>query len=80
MGIANATYDIAQSDYHPLLVQGTTQCQQGPCPETVQFQTYEYLPETAANLNLLDLSAQHPGATVVNTDGVPGVGTSFGND
>ena len=79
-GIANGTYDVAQSDYHPLLLQGTTECQQGPCPETVQFQAYEYLPETAANLSLLDLSAQHPGATVVNAGGVPGVGTSFGSD
>ena len=79
-GLANATYDVAKSDYHPLLIQGTTMCQQGPCSETVQFQTYEYLPETPANLSLLDLRAQHPGATVVNANGVPGVGTSFGSD
>ncbi len=79
-GLANATYDVAKSDYHPLLIQGTTVCQQGPCSETVQFQTYEYLPETPANLSLLDLRAQHPGATVVNANGVPGVGTSFGSD
>ena len=65
-GLADATYDVAESDYHPLLVHGTTVCQQGPCSETVQFQTYEYLPETPANLALLDLRAQHPGATVVN--------------
>jgi hypothetical protein len=79
-GLANATYDVAKSDYHPLLVQGTTVCQQGPCSETVQFQTYEYLPETPANLSLLDLRAQHPGATVVNAHEAPGVGTSFGSD
>ena len=33
------------------------------CPETVHFQTYDYLPETPANFSLFDLSAQHPGAT-----------------
>jgi hypothetical protein len=79
-GIADATYDVAKSDYHPLLIQGTIACQQGQCPETVHFQAYEYLPETPANLSLLDLRAQHPGATVVNAGGVPGVGTSFGSD
>jgi hypothetical protein len=79
-GLTNGTYDVAKSDYHPLLLQTTVTCQQGQCPETVQFQTYEYLPETPANLSLLDLSSQHPGATVVNAGGVPGVGTSFGND
>jgi hypothetical protein len=79
-GLANGTYDVAKSDYHPLLLQGTIACQQGQCPETVRFQTYEYLPETSANLSLLDLRAQHPGATVVNAGGVPGVGTSFGSD
>jgi len=79
-GLANGTYDVAKSDYHPLLLQGTIACQQGQCSETVHFLTYEYLPETSANLSLLDLSAQHPGATVVNAGGVPGIGTSFGND
>jgi hypothetical protein len=80
-GLANGTYDVAQSDYRPLLLHTTIACQQGPsCSETVQFQSYEYLPETSANLSLLDLSAQHPDATVVNAGDVPGVGTSFGND
>jgi hypothetical protein len=34
-------------------------------PETIDFQTYEYLPATSTNLKLLDLQAQHPGATVI---------------
>jgi hypothetical protein len=79
-GLANGTYDVAKNDYHPLLLQTAVACQQGLCPETVHFLTYEYLPETPANLSLLDLSSQHPGATVVNAGGVPGVGTSFGSD
>jgi hypothetical protein len=41
-----------------------------PLPETIDFQTYEYLPATSANLQLLDLQAQHPGAQVI------GVGTT----
>ena len=49
-------------------------------PRDRDFLTYEYLPVTPANLSLLDLRAQHPGATVVNVAGVPGVGTSFGSD
>ena len=79
-GLANGTYDVAKSDYHPLLLRRTIGCRQGQCAETVHFQAYEYLPETSANLSLLDLRAQHPGARVVNAGGVPGVGTSFGND
>jgi hypothetical protein len=73
-GLEGGTFDVAKSDYRPLLVQTTTACAQGPCPETVHFETYEYLPATAANLSLLDLSAQHPGATVqsgAGTDGAP---------
>jgi hypothetical protein len=63
-GVANGTYDVAQSDYHPLLIQTTVDCATGACGETVRFQTYEFLPATSANLALLDLSAQHPGARV----------------
>jgi hypothetical protein len=61
-GLANGVYDVAQSDYHPLLVQTHVVCSSTDCAETVSFQTYEYLPATSANLALLDLSAQHPGA------------------
>ena len=79
-GVANATYDVAKSDYRPLLFHTTVACAQGQCPETVQFQTYEYLPETPANLSLLDLSAQHPGATVVNGAGQDPGTSSTGNN
>lgn len=27
--LANGTYDVAKTDYHPLLFQGTIACQQG---------------------------------------------------
>ena len=71
-GVANGTYDVAQSDYHPLLVQTRVSCSSGDCPETIRFQTYEFLPATAANLALLDLSAQHPGAHIVSRTPAPG--------
>jgi hypothetical protein len=67
-GLVDGTFDVAKSDYRPLLVQTTV----GGSPETVHFETYEYLPATAANLSLLDLSAQHPGATVRNGAGTGG--------
>jgi hypothetical protein len=50
---------VATSDYHPLEIDTTTNS------ETIVYQTYEYLPSTSANLQLLDLAAQHPGAAVV---------------
>jgi hypothetical protein len=57
---------VAQSDYRPLVVRTTVDCGHGsPCTEVVRFGTYEYLPATPANLSLLDLQAQHPGAKVV---------------
>jgi len=72
-GVANGTYDVAQSDYHPLLVQTTVERGPGATyPETVQFSTYEYLPATPANMALLDLSAQHPSAAVVPLQGTDG--------
>jgi hypothetical protein len=71
-GVANGAYDVAQSDEHPLLVQTEVDCGGSACAETVRFQTYEYLPATSANLALLDLSAQHPGARSV-------AGTSSGD-
>jgi hypothetical protein len=55
----NGTAYVAQSDYRPLLIETTAD------NETIDFSTYEYLPATAANLALLDLVAQHPGANVV---------------
>lgn len=78
-GVANGTYDVAQNDYRPLLIHATVDCRSGPCPETVQFQTYEYLPATPANESLVDLTAQHPGATVVQSPGGPGGSTNSGS-
>ena len=63
-GAVNGTYDVARSDDRPLLIQTTTECGSGPCTETLRFGTYEYLPATPANLALLNLQAQHPGATI----------------
>ncbi len=37
-----------------------------PCGEVIKFSAYEYLPATAANVRLLDLTAAHPGARVLN--------------
>jgi hypothetical protein len=78
-GLVNGTFDVAKSDYRPLLVQttltgarGDPGCAQGQCLETIHMETYEYLPATAANLSLLDLSAQHPGATVKSGAGTGG--------
>jgi hypothetical protein len=82
-GLVDGTFDVAKSDYRPLLVQTSVAqgsatgsaaagCAQGQCPETLHFETYEYLPATTANLSLLDLSAQHPGATVQNGAGTDG--------
>jgi outer membrane lipoprotein-sorting protein len=54
---------VATSDYYPLEIDTTTNS------ETIVYQTYEYLPATNANLQLLDLTAQHPSATVVDATG-----------
>jgi hypothetical protein len=51
---------VATTDYRPLEIDTITNS------EKIVYQTYEYLPATSANLQLLDLSAQHPGATVTN--------------
>jgi hypothetical protein len=75
----NGTVYVARDTYRPLLIQTTTQV--GPdghdVAETIEYQTYEYLPATRANLGLLDLAAQHPGAQVVNNAAAP---TSTGSN
>ncbi len=64
----NGTVFVAKADYRPLEIRTTTQA--GPegqtVDETIDFQAYEYLPSTQANLAQLDLAAQHPGAQVVD--------------
>jgi hypothetical protein len=62
-GVADGTYFVDRSDYHPLLVRTTADCAGSVCAEVIRFRTYEYLPATASNLARLDLAAQHPGAT-----------------
>jgi outer membrane lipoprotein-sorting protein len=54
---------VARDTHYPVLIESTG----GPCKctETIRFQAYEYLPASAANLRLLDLTAQHPGARVI---------------
>jgi hypothetical protein len=77
----NGTVFVAKSNYHPLQIQTTLSGEDrkpggagdhssttgagSDVPETIDFQTYEYLPATSANLQLLDLQAQHPGAQVI---------------
>ena len=59
----NGTAYVARDTYKPLELDATAGCF-GTCTETIKYQTYEYLPANATNLKLLDLAAQHPGATV----------------
>jgi hypothetical protein len=63
----DGTAYVSRDTYYPVLIQSTD----GPCncTETIRFQTYEYLPATAANLRLLDLTAQHPGARMTTSPG-----------
>lgn len=56
---------VATSDYKPLEIDTVTNA------EKIVYQVYEYLPATATNLRLLDLGAQHPGATVVRVAPTP---------
>jgi hypothetical protein len=56
---------VATDDYKPLEIDTTTGS------EKIVFETYEYLPANAAGLRLLDLSAQHAGATVVHVASSP---------
>jgi hypothetical protein len=49
----NGTAFVAQSDYHPLEIDTT-----GNGGERIVFQTYEYLPATAANLALMRAAAR----------------------
>lgn len=57
-GAPAATLDgtayVAQSDYHPLLIQTTS-------GETISYSTYEYLPDTPANLPPLPSASPSPG-------------------
>jgi hypothetical protein len=52
---------VARSDYRPLVIDWNANGDQ-----TINFESYEYLPADAANLALLSVAAQHPGARVIN--------------
>jgi hypothetical protein len=62
----NGTVYVDRTTYRPLRIETTMDLTTGPVYETIDFQTYEYLPATTANLELLDIAAQHPGARVVS--------------
>jgi hypothetical protein len=51
---------VSESDYRPLVIDYNANG-----GETISFEAYEYLPGNTANLALLDLAAQHPGARVI---------------
>jgi hypothetical protein len=51
---------VAIADYRPLEIDTVTNS------ETIVYRTYEYMSATSANVQLLDLGAQHPGSTTVN--------------
>jgi hypothetical protein len=57
---AGSTAYVAQSSFRPLLIDYNANG-----GETIRYESYEYLPATGANLALLDLVEQHPGARVV---------------
>jgi hypothetical protein len=72
----NGTVWVARDTYHPLRIVTTVDGAPGcaaSCTETISYQAYEYLPPTDANLALLDVAAQHPGARVVT---LPSAGTT----
>jgi outer membrane lipoprotein-sorting protein len=55
-----ATVYVDQHDYRPLLLDYS-----GNGGEVIKYQSYDYLPATAANLTLLAVTAQHPSASIV---------------
>jgi outer membrane lipoprotein-sorting protein len=58
--IAPAIAYVDQRDYRPLVLDYSANG-----GEVVRYQTYEYLPASAANLGLLSVAGQHPTAGVV---------------
>ena len=55
-----STAYVARGSYRPLVID------YGPYGRTVTYEAYEYLPATSANVSLLSVAAQHPGARVVS--------------
>lgn len=52
---------VSTTEYHPLIID-----YRGNGGEPITYQKYEYLPGTSANLALLSLAAQHPGAKLAH--------------
>jgi hypothetical protein len=63
----NGTVYVARADYRPLEIRTTAQTgpSGAPIAETIDYQTYEYVPSTVASRAELDIAAQHPGARTV---------------
>jgi hypothetical protein len=55
-----STAFVAAGSYRPLVID------YGAHGRKVSYEAYEYLPATSANVSLLSVAAQHPGARVVS--------------
>jgi hypothetical protein len=69
--LLNGTIYVDATTYHPVRADlAPTACRCG-VPEHIRFLAYEYLPATPDNVSLTSLTAQHPGARIVNVPAAP---------